>query len=140
MEDRVYGSHGVRELESEGMGAGLSNDLERAEILLREFLSRTCGTEELCFDEYLISDLEVRSWKSIGIGRSFVSFLRGGDLGLEDGMEFVKICSKFFGPWRGIVCVGVESKSRMIALIGVKWRDASGSTRGIIEGEFCNGT
>jgi hypothetical protein len=57
----VYGPHGIRKFEREGMGARLSDDLERAEVLLREFPSRTSGTEELCLDECLISDFEVRS-------------------------------------------------------------------------------
>jgi hypothetical protein len=100
VEDRVYSSHGIRELESEGMGAGLSEDLVGAEILLRELPSRACSTKELCLDEYLISDFEVRSWKPICIGRTFITFLRGGNLGLEDGMEFVKIYGEFFSPWR----------------------------------------
>ena len=79
------------------MGAGMSDDLERTEILLREFPSRASSAKELCFDEYLISDLEVRSQKSIDIGRTFITFLSEGNLGLEYRVEFVKVYGKVLG-------------------------------------------
>src|SRR6266436_2087466 len=47
MEDRVDGSHGLREVERDGVNAHTSNDLEGAEILLGQLPRRSGGVEVL---------------------------------------------------------------------------------------------
>ena len=59
MKDGVDGSEGIRELKSEGMGAGLCDDVVGIKILFRELLRRMSGAEMFSFDEYLIADLEI---------------------------------------------------------------------------------
>ena len=89
MEDGVYGSHAIGESEGKGVSSDLGNDFVGAQVLFGEFLGGSCRSEESCFDEDLISDLEVRSRHSLCVGRSLISALGFGDLFSEFLMEFV---------------------------------------------------
>ena len=60
MKNGVDGSEGIRESKSEGMGAGLCDDIVGTEILFRELLQRMSGVEMFGFDKYLITNFEVR--------------------------------------------------------------------------------
>jgi hypothetical protein len=44
-----------------------------------------------CFDEYLFSDLEIRSRSTATVSRDLVSFLRSGYGVSEVLMEFIKV-------------------------------------------------
>ena len=59
MKDGVDGSEGVGESKSEGMGAGLCDDVIGAKILFRELLRRTSGVEMFGFDEHLFANFEI---------------------------------------------------------------------------------
>jgi hypothetical protein len=95
MEDRMYGTHGIRKSDGEGMHAQTSYDFKRTQVLFREFLGRTGGMEVLCFDEDLISDLQIRSRFTFGIRRSLISFLSVSHFFSEELMELIKVYSKF---------------------------------------------
>ena len=60
MKDGVDGSEGIEESKSEGMGAGLCNDVVGTKILFRELLQRMSGAVMFSFDKYLIADFEIR--------------------------------------------------------------------------------
>ena len=49
------------------------------------------GSEELGFDESLLSDNEVRGWRSLGICGTLVSELSFGNGGLQFLMKFIQI-------------------------------------------------
>ena len=83
----MYRAHSVWEFKGNGMSTRKGNDRERTKILFREFLRGSCGAEVLGFDIDLISDLEVRSWKTPGICRTLVMLLRGEHLGAEEVVE-----------------------------------------------------
>ena len=68
-------SEGIGELKSEGMGAGLCDDVVGIKILFRELLRRMSGAEMFSFDEYLIANFEIRCRRSAFVGRDLVLFL-----------------------------------------------------------------
>ena len=73
------------------MGAGLSDDLEWPQELLREFLRRTGGADVLRADVGLVADVEVRCGKSVPIRLNLVLGLCFGDPLSECGVEFFKV-------------------------------------------------
>ena len=76
----MYGAKRVGESEGEGMCTGLRDDLEGAEVFLRDLLRRSGGAEEFRQNKGVLSDLEVRSWRLVFIGRSLVALLGFGDM------------------------------------------------------------
>jgi hypothetical protein len=62
------------------MCTGLRDDLEGAKVLLGELLRQSGGTEEFRQNKGVLSDLEVRSWRSAFIGRSLVALLGFGNV------------------------------------------------------------
>ena len=59
MENRVDGLHGVRELECEGMGTWVCDDLKGSKIFIRKFLGGAFGAEVLSLYIDCISNCEV---------------------------------------------------------------------------------
>ena len=78
--NRVNRFHGIGETECEGLRTNFVDDFKRSEVFFGEFARGTGGAEELCFDEDLLTDLEVRRRFSTGIRRSLVSLLRDRNL------------------------------------------------------------
>ena len=89
MEDGMYCSELVWKSESERCLSYLSDDFERTEVLLRQFLGGSCGAEVSGLDENFISDLEVRCRSSSGISGALIAFLSFGYLESEFLMKFV---------------------------------------------------
>ena len=79
MKDRVDRSEGIGESKSEGMGAGLCDDVVGTEILFRELLRRMSGMEMFGFDEYLFADFEIWCQRLVFVSGDLVSFLGVGD-------------------------------------------------------------
>jgi len=61
MENRVYSMETVWRLESDGMGARKCKDFIWSKEFIREFLGRSCHTEELSLDINMASNLEFQS-------------------------------------------------------------------------------
>ena len=99
MENRVDHAHAAGQTEGERVSTCLSNNFERSEILLHEFLRGSSGVNMVRLDKYLVSDGEVWRRSSAFVGRSRISSLSCGDSLLELEMEFIEIndeisCSK----------------------------------------------
>ena len=75
----------------------LSNNFERSEGLLHEFLRGSSGANVIRLDKYLVSNDEVWRRSLAFVGRSRVSSLSCGDSLLELEMEFVEINDKISG-------------------------------------------
>ena len=89
VKDRMYGPHTFGESKGEGVRSDLGDDFEGAQVLLGKLLGRSSGSEESCFDEDVISDLELRCGHSSCVSRTLVSALGFSDLRSEFLLEFV---------------------------------------------------
>ena len=118
MKDGVDGSEGIRESKSEGMGAGLCNDVIGTKILFRELLRRTSGEEMFSFDEYLIADFEIRRRRSVFVGRDLVSFLGIRDHRSELLVKLIEVYYKVAGTGGDKVLFRVDGEVWVVALIG----------------------
>jgi hypothetical protein len=98
VEDGMDTAHIGRELESNGVGAGASDDFVGTEILLRKFLQRSAGFDELCEEEYLGSNQELRSWNPLAVCRNLVTFLSFHNRVLDLCMENIEVGDKLMGP------------------------------------------
>ena len=90
-------SHGLRELEYEGVRAGLSDDFERSKELFGKLLGGSGHAEILCFNVDSGSDLELQCRSPAGVHRTLIATLRIGDLGMEFLVEFIQVHSEFSG-------------------------------------------
>ncbi len=91
MEDRVDGSHGLREVERDGVNAHTSNDLEGAEILLGQLPRRSGRAEILGLDVDRSTDLETRGWDAPRISRALITDLGMVHLLTKELVERVEI-------------------------------------------------
>ena len=119
------------------MGAGLSNDLERPQEFLREFLRRTGGVDVLCADVGLVANVEVRCGESVPIRLDLVSGLCFGDLLSECGMEFFEVNGKLVGPHGGEVALQVYRESGVITLVSEERRESGSGVWSVVVGELC---
>ncbi len=103
MEYGVDSPHGFGKTEGEGVSSGLSDDLVRAQKLLRELLRGASGTDELGTDIGVVSDLEVRSWQTMLVGLDLVTGLSFGNMFSECGVEFVEVYGELLSPSGGEV-------------------------------------
>ena len=118
------------------MGAGLSDDLERPQELLGEFLRRTGGADVLRADVGLVADVEVRCGKSVPIRLNLVSGLRFGDPLSECGVEFFEVDGELAGPRGGEVTLRMYCESGVITLVGEERRESGGGVRSVVVGEL----
>ena len=118
MKDGVDRSERIGESKSEGMGAGLCDDVIGTRILFRELLRRTSGVEMFSFDEYLIADFVIRCWRSVFVGRDLVSFLGIGDRRSELLVKLVKVYYKVAGAGGDKVSFRVDGEVWVVPLIG----------------------
>ena len=118
MKDGVNGSEGIGESNSEGMGAGLCDDVVGTKILFRELLRRTSGVEMFGFDKYLIADLEIWCRRSMFVGRDLVSFLGIGDRQSELLMKLIEVHYKVASAGGDKVSFRVDGEVWVVVLIG----------------------
>ena len=118
MKDGLNGSEGLGESKSEGMGAGLCDDVVGIKILFRELLRRTSGAEMFGFDEYLIADFEIRCQRSAFVGRDLVLFLGIGDHRSELLVKLIEVYYKVAGTGGDKVLFRVDGEVWVVALIG----------------------
>ena len=79
----------VGETECIGMRSGFGKNLVRSKEFVGEFVGGSCGTEEFCFNEGLLSDDEVRCGHAFVVCGTLILALCFGNCGLEFLMEFV---------------------------------------------------
>ena len=118
MKNGMDGSEGIGESKSEGMGAGLCDDVVGTKILFRELLRRTGGAEMFGFDEYLIADFEIQCRRSAFVGGDLVSFLGIGDHRLELLVKLVEVHYKVVSMGGDKVSFRVDGEVWVVALIG----------------------
>ena len=121
MKDGVDRLEGIGESKSEGMGAGLCDDVIGTKILFRELLRRTSGVEMFGFDEYLIANFEIWCQRSVFVGRDLVSFLGIRDHRLELLVKLIKVHYKVAGVGGDKVSFRVDREVWVVALIGEEW-------------------
>ena len=73
MEHGVDTAHARRELESDGMRAGMSNDLIRSKVFLRELLGGTMSLNELGKEESFGPDRKLGSGFPVTIRGNLIS-------------------------------------------------------------------
>src|SRR3984893_3539103 len=139
VENRVDRSHGLGELEYEGVRAGLSDDFERSEELFGKLAGGSGRTEILRFNVDSGSDLELRCRSPAGIRWTLIAMLRIGDLGTEFLVELVQVHSEFSGMDRSHFAFRVHRYIRMITLVRKEWGNPRSGARSIVVGEFCQG-
>src|ERR1700719_3406369 len=83
VENGVDRSHGLRELEYEGVRAGLSNDFERSKELFGKLPGGSGHMEILRFNIDSGSDFELQCRSPTGVCQTLIASLRIGDLGTE---------------------------------------------------------
>ena len=76
------------------------------------------GVEVFSFDKYLITDLEIWSWRSVFIGRDLVSFLGVRDCRSELLVKFIEVHYKVTSMGRDEVSFRVDGEVQVVALIG----------------------
>ena len=97
MEDRVDFLHSVGEPECEGMRAGLCDDFERSEELLRQLLGGSGHVEILRFNVDKVSDLKLQCQSPTVVHRTLIVMLHIGNVGTEFLVEFIQVHSEFSG-------------------------------------------
>src|SRR5882724_4970412 len=114
------------------MGAGSCKDFVRSKEFLCEFLGGLCRTEELSLDVCLATDFEFRGRKPSGIGGSLVSTLSFGDVLLKLLVQLIEVGDKVMCVCGSKVVFRVNSKVRMITLVGKEGCNAGGGTQSIV--------
>ena len=95
VEDGVDRSHSIGEMECKGVRAGLSNNFERSEELLRQLPGGSGHAEILRLNIDKVSDLELWCRSPTGVRWTLIVTLRIGNLGMEFLVEFVQVYSEF---------------------------------------------
>ena len=130
VEDGMDTAHIGRELEGYGMGAGASDDFVGTEILLRKFLRRSAGFDELCEEENFGSDRKLRSRNPLAVCGNLVTFLSFSNRVLDLRMKNIEVGDKLAGPVGSDFLVQGRGNVRVVAFV----RKERGDTSGIIDG------
>jgi hypothetical protein len=91
-----------------------------------------------CFDEYLFSDLEVRSQSTATVSGDLVSFLHSGYGVSEILMEFIKVGNEVAGMGGSEFLLQMDGDVWMVTFISEEQGDACHSIRSIVVGKLCN--
>src|SRR5882672_4655757 len=126
----------VRKSESDGMGARLCKDFVQSKEFIGKLLGGSCHTEELSLDVGVATNLEFRSWKSLGISGSLVSTLSFSDVLPKLLMKFVEVGDKVTSACGSEVVLRVNCEVRMITLVGKEGCNAGSGTRSIVVSEL----
>src|SRR5882724_10635389 len=114
------------------MGAGSCKDFIRSKEFLCEFLGGSGRMEELSLDVCLATDFEFRGRKLSGISRSLVSMLSFSDVLLKLLVQLVEVGDKVMCACGSKVAFWVNSKVRMVTLVGKEGCNASSGTQSIV--------
>ena len=116
------------------MGARGCKDFIRSKEFLCEFLGGSGCTEELSLDVCLATDFEFRGRKPSGISGSLVSSLSFSNVLLKLLVQLVEVGDKVTCRCGSEVMFRVNSKVRMITLVGKEGCNAGSGTWSI---EYC---
>src|ERR1700731_4123651 len=136
VENGVDCSHGLREAEYEGVGAGLSDDFERSEEFFGELPGGSGHMEILRLNVDSGSDLELQCWSLMGVRRTLIASLCIGNLGTEFLVEFVQVHSEFSGMNQSHFAFQVHRYIWMITLVHKEWGNPCSGTWSIVVGKF----
>jgi hypothetical protein len=118
------------------VGAGSCKDFVWSKEFVREFLGRSCRTEELSLDECLASDLEFRCRVPSGISGSLVTTLGFGNILLEFLMKLVEVSDKVTCACGSEIALGMNGNVWVVTLVGKEGRNTGGCTWRVVEGEL----
>ena len=108
VEDRVDCSHSVRELECEGMRAGLCDDFKGSEELFGQLPGGLGHVEILRLNIDKVSDLELWCQSLMGVHQTLIAMLHCGDFVSEFLVELIQVYSKFSGTSQSNFVLGVH--------------------------------
>ena len=118
------------------MGAGSCKDFVRSKEFLCEFLGGSCHTEELSLEVCLATDFEFRGQKPSGISRNLVSTLSFSNVLLKLLVQLVEVSDEVTCTCGSKVAFRMNSKVRMIPLVGKEGCNTSSGTRSIVVSEL----
>src|SRR5882724_5223907 len=118
------------------MGAGTCKDFIWSKELLCKFLGGSCHTEELSLDVCLTTNFEFQGRKPSGISGSLVSTLSFSDVLLKLLVQLVEVGDKVTCACGSKVTFQVNSKVRMVTLVGNEGCNASSGTWSIVVSEL----
>src|SRR5882724_745524 len=118
------------------MGAGTCKDFVWSNEFLCEFLGGLCHTEELSLDVCLATDFEFLGWKPSGISRNLVLMLSFSDVLLKLLVQLLEVGDKVTCTCGSEVAFRVNSKVRMITLVGKEGCNAGSGTQSIVVSEL----
>src|SRR5882724_6113275 len=110
------------------MGAGSCKDFVRSKEFLCKFLGGSCRMEELSLDVCLAINFEFRGWKPSGISGSLVLTLSFSDVLLKLLVQLVEVGDKVTCACGSKVTFQVNSKVRMVTLVGKEGCNAGSGT------------
>src|SRR5882724_7678203 len=118
------------------MGARMCKDFIWSKEFLCEFLGGSGRTEELSLDVWLATDFEFQGWKPSGISGNLVSTLSFSNVLLKLLVQLVKVGDKVMCACGSEVAFRVNSKVRMITLVGKEGCNAGSGTQSIVVSEL----
>jgi hypothetical protein len=139
MEDRMYGFHGLWELEGTEMWTRFGNDFEGPEELFWEFLWWMGSSEEFSFDVCLTSYGELQSWKMFLVCMDLITLLCNFDINSKLLVEFVEVSSILLGMFRREIAFRVDWDVWMVTFVGEARGNSSGSVWSIVVCKFSKG-
>ena len=105
-------------LDLDGVGTGVSDDLVRTKILLRELLQRSLSLYELSEEEDLGSDWKLRGRHTVAIRGNLITLLSFSNQFLDLSMKFVEIGDKLAGPVGSDLLVQGRREIRIVLRTG----------------------
>src|SRR5882724_1077113 len=114
------------------MGAGTCKDFIQSKEFLCEFLGRLCHMKELSLDVCLATDFEFQGRKLSGISGNLVSMLSFSNVLLKLLVQLIEVGDKVTCACGSKVAFWVNSKVRMVTLVGKEGCNASSGTQSIV--------
>jgi len=118
------------------MGAGTCKDFVQSKEFLCEFLGGLCHTEELSLDIYLATNFEFWGRKPSGISGNLVLTLSFSNVLLKLLVQLVEVGDKVTCTCGSEIAFQVNSKVRMVTLVGKEGCNAGSGTRCIVVSEL----
>ena len=139
VEDGVNGSHILGKLDLDGVGAGASDDLVRAKVLLGKLLQRSPSLYELSEEEDFGSDWKLRGRHTVAIRRNLITLLSFSNRFLDLSMKFVEVGYKLAGPVGSDLLVQGCGEVQIVAFVCKERGNAGSVIHSVVVGELGHG-
>ena len=139
MEDGVDGTHILGKLDLDGVGAGVSDDLVRAKVLLGKLLRRSPSLYELSEEEDFGSDRKLRGRHAVAIRGNLITLLSFSNRFLDLSVKFVEVGYKLVGPVGSDFLVQGRGKIRVVAFVREEGGNAGSVIHSVVVSELGHG-